>query len=154
MKFELKNQKDFRKMNMKNFTKCIFLALFLLMHNVPFVFANVPDMEFFLPTEYQHLTELHEKDAQKFIKKNADFLQKCDFLNSKILDGREYPEQKVLYDDARVFSEGVNGEKYIWVLLSVGAEEASEIQLAECVRSESRDQLRGEHGRRFGVCRV
>ncbi len=99
--------------------KSIFIALILLIQNATCIFANVPDMEFFLPTEYQLISELDEKDAQSFVKDKKDFIEKCEFLNLQVLDGREFPEQKVLYDRMRVFSESVNGEKYLWVLLPV-----------------------------------
>lgn len=95
----------------------IFAMIFTLC--IPEVFASAPDMEFFVPTEYQLMTELYKNDAQGFIKSKEDFLERCEFINARILDGREFPEQKIIYDDARVFFENINHEKYIWVLLPV-----------------------------------
>lgn len=81
------------------------------------IFANAPDMAFFLPTEYRLMTELYKNDAQGFIRSRADFMEKCELINARILDGREFPEQKILYEKGRVFFENVNHEKFIWVLL-------------------------------------
>ena len=100
-----------------NMRKSIFIALILLC--LSSAFTQAADMEYFLPTEYQLMTELYKNDAQGFIKGNADFLKKYEYINSRVLCGREYPEQKILYDNARVFFENVNYEKYIWVLLPV-----------------------------------
>ncbi|MCR5289067.1 MAG: hypothetical protein K6E51_03650 [Treponema sp.] len=99
--------------------KTIFIVLILLLQNTLAIFAQVPDMEYFLPTEYQFMTELHQNDAQDFIQNKPDFLKKCEYTNTRVLDGREYPEQKIVYDRARVFFENVNNEKYIWVLLPI-----------------------------------
>ena len=100
-----------------NMRKSIFIALILLC--LSSAFAEAADMEYFLPTEYQLMTELYQNDAQGFIKGKEEFLKKCEYINSRVLSGREYPEQKILYDNARMFFENVNYEKYIWVLLPV-----------------------------------
>ena len=79
--------------------KSIFIALILLIQNATCIFANVPDMEFFLPTEYQLISELDEKDAQSFVKNKKDFIEKCEFLNffekMAIING--YAANKNLY---------------------------------------------------------
>ena len=107
--------------------KLIYILLILFVSTV--IFANAPDMEFFLPTEYQFMIELDKKEARDFIQSKDDFLKKCDYINSRILDGREFPEQKILYEKGRVFSESVNGEKYIWVLIPLTRSELyAEIQ--------------------------
>ena len=107
--------------------KLIYILLILFVSAA--IFANAPDMEFFLPTEYQFMSELNKSDAQNFIQSKADFIQKCDYINNRVLEGRESPEQKILYDKARIFSESVNGEEFIWALLPVTRNELySEIQ--------------------------
>jgi len=88
--------------------KLICLPLILFVSAV--IVANVPDMEFFLPTEYQFMTELNKNEAQDFIQGKEDFLKKCDYINNRVLEGRESSEQKILYQKGRVFSENVNGE--------------------------------------------
>ena len=107
--------------------KLICLPLILFVSAV--IVANVPDMEFFLPTEYQFMTELNKNEAQDFIQGKEDFLKKCDYINNRVLEGRESSEQKILYQKGRVFSENVNGEQYIWVVLPCTRNELySEIQ--------------------------
>lgn len=65
----------------------LFTLIFTL--SVQSIFAKAPDMEYFLPTEYQLMTELYKNDAHGFIKSKDYFLEICESINSRILNGRE-----------------------------------------------------------------
>ena len=82
-----------------------------------YTFAQAPDMEFFAPTEYMYMSELIKSAREAFLQKNPDIMEKAEHINSYFLDGREYPEQQILYDKIRVFSEILNSETYIWILI-------------------------------------
>ena len=82
-----------------------------------YTFAQAPDMEFFAPTEYMYMTELKGSEREAAIKNTPLLIEKAEHINSYFLDGREYPEQQILYDKIRVFSEILNSETYIWILI-------------------------------------
>lgn len=82
-----------------------------------YTFAQAPDMEFFAPTEYMYMTELKDSEREAAIKNTPLLIEKAEHINSYFLDGREYPEQQILYDKIRVFSEILNSETYIWILI-------------------------------------
>ena len=82
-----------------------------------YTFAQAPDMEFFAPTEYMYMTELKDSEREAAIKNTPLLIEKAEHINSYFLDGREYPEQQILYDKIRVFSEILNSETYIWIVI-------------------------------------
>ena len=84
-----------------------------------YTFAQAPDMEFFAPTEYMYMSELTKSAREAFLQKNPDIMEKAEHINSYFLDGREYPEQQILYDKIRIFSETLYSETYTWLLIPV-----------------------------------
>ena len=84
-----------------------------------YTFAQAPDMEFFAPTEYMYMTELKDSERDAAIKNTPLLIEKAEHINSYFLDGREYPEQQILYDKIRVFSEILNSEMYTWFLIPI-----------------------------------